>query len=531
MKLIRTRSEQPPSADTVARPRHTWKLLVVDDEPDVRELTRLNLRGFRFADRDLEIIEAASAYEAREMLARHKDIAVALIDVVMETDDAGLRLVEYIRMDLKNLMVRLIIRTGQAGLAPERYVIDHYDIDDYKDKTELTAARLYTSVRSALKSFRDLRAIDLNRLGLSHVLDAAPDIYRISNRSLHQFFQGVLTQIIGLCNLSDSSFISTMGGLIATFDERNTTMQASSDCLATPGRFEQIRSQCSEAVLTGRMPQGLRKDAYVVPLLVRLKPVGFIYIEPTQDLNEADRSLIAMVAQQCSSALENLRLHIDLAQSYDHMIDMLAKIAEFKDHTTGSHIRRIDYYTRLLAVELGVPREEAILYGKASRLHDVGKVGISDAILCKPGKLDATEFEVVRTHTHLGGKILEHDRFLAVACDVAIHHHERWDGTGYPEGRPSREFHLVTRIVSVVDVFDALVSRRPYKEPWEPQRAAEELAKGAGSQFDPMVVSAFLKLYEAGQFDHIIRAAQLEYALPEPEDEIQPNTGKVFLEK
>jgi HD-GYP domain-containing protein (c-di-GMP phosphodiesterase class II) len=264
------------------------------------------------------------------------------------------------------------------------------------------------------------------------------------------------------------------------------------------------------------MPDGLRKDAYVVPLLVQRAPVGFIYIEPTQDLDESDRNLITMMAQQCSSALENLRLHIDLTQSYDHMLDMLAKIAEFKDSTTGSHINRIDHYTRLLALELGMTEEEAILCGKASRLHDVGKVGIPDAILRKPGKLTADEYEVVRSHTQIGGRILSDDRILEMACDVALHHHERWDGSGYPEGRPSREFHMVTRIVSVIDVFDALVSRRPYKEPWEPARAAQEIENGAGTQFDPTVVPAFLKLYRNGSFDSIILAAQHESSFPEP---------------
>ncbi len=517
MKLIRTRSEPSRSPDGANNARHTWKLLVVDDEPDMRELTRINLKGFRFADRDLEIVEAASAYEAREMLLQNPDTAVALIDVVMETDDAGLRLVEYIRKELKNAMVRIIIRTGQPGLAPERYVIDHYDIDDYKDKTELTATHLYTAVRSAVKSYRDLRTIDLNRVGVQHVLKSAPDIYRISNRSLDQFFQGVLTQVIGLCNLSDSSFISTVDGVIATFDDHEAMLQAASGSLVSHDRFERIRSQCSEAVFTGHMPDGLRKDAYVVPLLVQRAPVGFIYIEPTKDLDESDRSLITMMAQQCSSALENLRLHIDLTQSYDHMLDMLARIAEFKDSTTGSHINRIDHYTRLVATELGLPEEEAILFGKASRLHDVGKVGIPDAILRKPGKLNEEEYAVVRTHTQIGASILANDTILEMACDVALHHHERWDGTGYPEGRPSREFHLVTRIVSVIDVFDALVSRRPYKEPWEPQRAAEEIERAAGTQFDPTVVPAFLKLFRAGTFDSIIVAAQHAGAFPEPE--------------
>jgi response regulator RpfG family c-di-GMP phosphodiesterase len=516
MKLIRTRGENAPPASPPTGSRHVWKLLVVDDDPDIRELTRMNLKGFRFADRDLDIIEAASAYEARAIMTKNRDIAVALIDVVMETDDAGLRLVEFIRKEVGNMMVRLIIRTGQPGMAPERHVIEHYDIDDYKDKTELTAIRLFTTVRTALKAYRDLRTIDLDRIGLQYVLQAAPDIYRISNRSLNNFFQGVLTQIIGLCNLSESSFISMIDGAIATFDDCDVMVHATSGNLAGQARFDDIRSRCADAILSGTIPQGLRKDAYVVPLVVQHQPAGFIYIEPTEDLNESDRGLITMVAQQCSSALENLRLHINLAESYDHMIDMLAKIAEFKDSTTGSHIRRIDHYTRLVAIELGVSEEQASLYGKASRLHDVGKVGIDDAILRKPGRLSPDEMDAMRLHTHLGARILERDKFLATAYDVALHHHEWWNGKGYPEGRSSREFHLVTRIVSVVDVFDALVSRRPYKEPWEPQRAADEIERGSGTQFDPTVVIAFLNQYRAGKFDEIIHATRCESLLPNP---------------
>ncbi len=514
MKLIRTpnRTTTPPPEERSYGARHLLKLLVVDDEPDIRQLTRLNLRGFRFAERELQILEAASAEEARAILSRESDIAVALIDVVMESDDAGLRLVEYIRHELKNRLIRLIIRTGQPGLAPERSVIDTYDIDDYKDKTELTATRLYTTVRSAMKSYCDLRIIDLNRMGLQRVLEAAPDIYRISNRSINQFFQGVLTQIIGLCNLSESSFIATTepDGVIATFAGSDVTLQAAVGSLARQDRFEQIRTLCIEAVQQGVIPEGLRKGAFVVPLLIKQQPQGFIYIEPIQEFTEADRSLIAMVAQQCSSAMENLRLHSDLLRSYDHMIEMLAGIAEYKDRITGNHIRRIDDYTRLLAVELGVSEEEAVVYGRASRLHDVGKVGIPDAILSKPGKLNAEEFAVIRTHTRIGEAILQHDDSLALARDVALHHHERWDGTGYPEGRPSAEFPLVTRIVSVVDVFDALISQRSYKAPWPPEQAVAEIERGAGTQFDPVVVAAFSALYRRGAFDSLIASAQYE---------------------
>ena len=505
MKLIRSKpgSDGPISSETVG-PRHTWKILVVDDEVDIRTLTRLNLKGFSFDSQELQFLEAASAHEARRLLAEHDDIAVALIDVVMETDDAGLKLVEFIRGELNNQMIRLVIRTGQPGVAPERFVIDNFDIDDYKDKTELTATRLYTTVRSALKAYRDLRTIDLNRIGLSRVLNAAPDLYRISNSSLSNFFEGVLTQIVGLCNLDEMSFISTIDGMVATFDGQNVNIMATTVPIADHLRFEEIRQQCAEAIASGDLPEKIRQDGIVIPLQVAARTVGFIYVEPTRTLSPADIDLLKIMAQQCSSALENLRLHLDLQSAYDNAIDMLADIAEFKDKTTGQHIRRIDCYSRMVAIELGVTAAEAELFGKASRLHDVGKIGIPDDILRKRGKLTAAEFEIMKTHVTIGASVLSHDPSLAVAREVALSHHERWAGGGYPSGRPSSEVSLLTRIVSVVDVFDALVSRRPYKEPWTIEAASAYIEAEAGQQFDPVVVAAFLKLLRSGQFDEVM---------------------------
>lgn len=504
MKLTR----QPPANIAQAGDRaQAWKLLVVDDEPDVCALTRLCLKDFRFAERGLEILTAGSAYEAKQVLAQHPDIAVALIDIVMETDDAGLRLVEHIRQTQGNQMIRLVIRTGQPGVAPERFVINHYDIDDYKDKTELTASRLYTTVRTAIKSYGDLKVIDLNRAGLSHVLAAAPDIYRMANTSLNQFFEGVLMQIVGLCRLSETSCIGTLDGLVATIDGQNIEVRATCGSFIGNDHFDAIKRECSEVILKGKKPSAFKDSAMVIPLTVGARPVGFIYIEPTSVLASADRSLIMLLAQQCSSALENIRLHTDVKESFDQAIDMLAEVAEFKDRTTGGHILRIDHYTRAVARELGVSEDEATLWGSASRLHDVGKVGISDAILQKSGRLSSEEFIEIQKHTRIGHSILGHSQFMLLARGVALHHHERWDGKGYPEGIPSRECSLLTRIVSVVDVFDALVSVRPYKGPWSAEQAIDEIKRGSGSQFDPAVVAAFLAVHARGDFNHLIEAA------------------------
>lgn len=486
-----------------------WKLLAVDDEPDVIALTQLSLKGFGFAGRPLEVLPAHSADAAKTLLSEHPDIAVALIDVVMETDDAGLRLVEYIRNELHNSMLRIVIRTGQPGVAPERFVIDHFDIDDYKDKTELTATRLYTTVRSAIKAYRDLKTIDLNRIGLSHVLAAAPDIYRLADTSLSQFFEGVLTQIVGLCNLSEVSCLGTLDGVVATLDGHEVNVRAACGGFAQTKRFEQIRDHCTSLILSGNAEAANTDNVMIVPLVIAARPVGFVYIEAQHQLSTSDRDLIQVLAQQCSSALENKRLHLEVQESFDHAIDTLAEVAEFKDKTTGGHISRIDHYTRAVAEELGITTEEAMLWGKASRLHDVGKIGIADAILQKKGKLTPEEFAEIRKHTHIGASILAHDKFMALAREVAYCHHERWDGTGYPEGRRSRELSLLTRIVSVVDVFDALMSPRPYKSPWTLEAAAAELAAGAGTQFDPTVVEAFLKMLRRGDFkDHIESSRQ-----------------------
>jgi response regulator RpfG family c-di-GMP phosphodiesterase len=437
MKLIRksaTEAVAPASGAMVNKSRLApWKILVVDDEPDVHMLTRLNLREFSFANRPLEILSANSAAEAKQVLAAHDDIAVALVDVVMETDDAGLLLVSYLRNELKNNMIRVIIRTGQPGVAPERFVIDNFDIDDYKDKTELTVQKLYTAVRSALKSYRDLKSIELNRVGLENILAATPDLFRMQSETLEEFFRGVLTQIIALCNLGSSGLITTVDGFVTTFEENEIRVQAGTGELAQArnnARFDAVLSMCSEVVLKHVAPPQLRQESVVVPLVANEQPLGFIYLESEYPISELDRKLIMIFANQCAAALQNLRLHISLEESYKHAIDMLALVAEYKDSTTGSHINRIAGYSRLLALEMGMTNEAAEKIGMASRLHDVGKVAIPDSVLCKPGPLTEAEFELIKTHTEIGAVILErrtssnrdpvHHRHIAGGGEVGL---------------------------------------------------------------------------------------------------------------
>jgi putative two-component system response regulator len=176
------------------------------------------------------------------------------------------------------------------------------------------------------------------------------------------------------------------------------------------------------------------------------------------------------------------------------MITRLSRAAEFRDPETGAHIQRMSNYSHLIAMQLSLPQAEQELILRAAPMHDVGKIAIPDHILLKPGKLDDAEFTIMKTHAEKGYEILRGSRsnLLDVAAIIARSHHEKFDGSGYPNGLVGEVIPLHGRIVAVADVFDALTTERPYKKAWEIERAVDFLHAGAGSHFDPLCVAAFI---------------------------------------
>lgn len=201
----------------------------------------------------------------------------------------------------------------------------------------------------------------------------------------------------------------------------------------------------------------------------------------------------------------------------DAAIDVMVSLAEFRDESTGNHVRRTSEYVRLLACELArAPRDAALLtpamidlMAKSAPLHDIGKIAIPDHILLKPGKFEPHEWAVMQTHAQRGHDILlragdqmgVRGQFLAVAMQIAGSHHEKWDGSGYPRGLAGTAIPLAARLMAVADVFDALLARRPYKEPMSPAAAAAIIFQGRGAHFDPTVVDAFRRLLP--QFEQV----------------------------
>jgi putative two-component system response regulator len=185
----------------------------------------------------------------------------------------------------------------------------------------------------------------------------------------------------------------------------------------------------------------------------------------------------------------------ELESAQIEIIERLARAAEFRDDNTGQHTERVGQMAALLARELGLPDAQVSLIRRAAPLHDVGKIGIPDSILLKLGKLTPAEFELVKTHTTIGARILSGSRFalLRLAEEIAFSHHEQWDGRGYA-GLVGDKIPLAGRIVTVADVFDALTQKRPYKAAWPVDEAVAEIERQRARQFDPQVVDAFLRV-------------------------------------
>ncbi len=176
----------------------------------------------------------------------------------------------------------------------------------------------------------------------------------------------------------------------------------------------------------------------------------------------------------------------------------LAKAAEYKDEDTGAHIQRMSHFCAAIARDMGLSEKtvEAVLY--ASSMHDIGKIGIPDRILLKPGTLGPDEWEIMKKHTVIGGRILDDSShgYLELAKVIALTHHEKWDGSGYPSGLKGAKIPLAGRITAVADVFDALTSKRPYKEAFPLDKSFSIIRSGSGSHFDPEVVEAFFRVQD-----------------------------------
>lgn len=310
-----------PASGPVAASLPPWLVLIVDDDPSVHSVTRLALRDMAHAGRKLLFLSAYSASDARQMLAVYPDIALILLDVVMEAEDSGLRLVRTVREEMGNHDVRIILRTGQPGQAPEREVVERYDINDYRAKDELTARRLWTSVYTALRAFEQIQQLDDHRVGLTHVLDATARLFgehdpeRLAHAAVDAL-KGVMGPGTGVLLIRCDRLPDGTTGeprLLAGIGEGGLAM--------TPGALShlvpaEIGQQVAAALASGAPEQGaawfaistpLTRDAAIVLHLSRLAPG-----------KRPDAGMLSLFARSVAVSLENARLVAQLSKDRTH---------------------------------------------------------------------------------------------------------------------------------------------------------------------------------------------------------------------
>jgi response regulator RpfG family c-di-GMP phosphodiesterase len=472
-----------------------WKILIVDDDEDIHCITNLIISKINFENRPIAIFKALDSNEAYQVLQQEPDIALILLDVVMEHEHAGLELVHRIRRELKNTLTRIVLRTGQAGQIPVRDLIVSYDINDYKDKTELTSEKLFICVISALRNYRDLCEVDTSRKSLRAMIESspylmgAPTISRFTSEALHQLQEILLLKVeelealwvYGNASLCQYNIVATLGG-----GQRWKGQRSSAEFPPMINRFFHRAKKEGKAFAEGK-----------VIVAYFPNPEGqdqFLYFRTERELNPIEKELAWAFISHAGVFCQNLAYRSDLQKQHSELLHILSGAMEYRSPETGYHVQRIASYADIIARELRMDDFNRECLRKAAPLHDVGKIGIPDHILHKPEKYNEEEFEIMKNHCAFGRDILRSGKhpILQSASIIAYQHHERWDGKGYPQGLSRESIHIFARIIAIVDVFDALSMARCYKPAWNLEKIITYLKNERNRHFEGRLVDIFL---------------------------------------
>ncbi|MEI6557873.1 MAG: HD domain-containing phosphohydrolase [Rhodospirillaceae bacterium] len=475
---------------------------MVDDDHSFHRICRKAFSSLRFKGIAVEVLSAYSGDEARAVLAANPDLGVALIDVVMENTRAGLDLVTHIREERGDKRIRIILNTAFPVHAVEREVVERYEINDYRTKSELNPDRLCTVVIEALRNFDSLCASEAARREMLGTMTAVVGLFNA--KSLDEFCETVLETFATVPGSAPDLLIARAG--------EGAGNGGAPVILAGRGRFRPFGGQPADAIgdpeLTGLLVAAITTEA----VSCRCGRAAF------RIRSRQDEALVVCADGPLPGAAA-LRIFRTQAESvFDHLLTVeetyavqIATIRAFagvsgrNDHDAGGHLTRIERLSGLIAGELrargaypdSINDRLVEKIGLASVLHDIGMVYVPDDIVLNAEQLSAEEFQIINRHAMAGYRILTEAaapvrgrNILRIAAEIARCHHERFDGTGYPDGIAGEAIPITARIVAVADVFDAMTSERPFRRAIRVDEALATLTAQAGKAFDPLVVEA-----------------------------------------
>ena len=485
---------------TISKSQKKWRILVVDDDDSVHQVTKLVLADAEIENRQLEIISVYSMEEAKNKLLIDNDFCMAFVDVVMETDHAGLELVQWIREELKNQAIRLVLRTGQAGSAPEARVIKDYDINDYKEKTDFTSNKMITTVYASIRAYRDIMTIQRSLDAFKKLIEATHAL--LKEDQIKSFGSAALSHLLALMNVDSSA-------LYIARTQIDFDYQASSIIIACTGKYVCESDSLESSNISDNVKDKIQQvftskkhykdeNCFVGYYQSSVNAASVLFIEFEDDSEQFKANLAELFATNVALILDSLTKQKEIEKTQKELLFIVGEAVEARSKETGCHVKRVAILCALLATKLGLeePFIEAIRL--AAPLHDLGKIAIPEHILHKPGKLTGSDWDIMQTHAQIGGDILKKSTVSVskLASRLALYHHENWDGTGYPEGLKGENIPIEARIMAVVDVFDALGSKRCYKEPWSEDQIKSFIIAEKNKKFDAALVDIIIDNFD-----------------------------------
>ncbi|WP_448213445.1 response regulator [Colwellia sp. MEBiC06753] len=494
------KDEAPEEVSTKKPEQKYWRILVVDDDESVHQVTKLVLADAEIEHRKLELVSVYSSQEAQALLKKDNSFAMAFIDVVMETDHAGLELVQWIRNELKNQAIRLVLRTGQAGTAPEAKVIKEFDINDYKEKTDFTSGKMVTTVYAGIRAYRDIMTIQRSLDAFKKLIAATHDLLKVKH--IRSFGSAALQHLLSLMNVESSALYIARNQL--EIDSQTTNMIiactgkyiSESDSLEKSDIDEDVKQRITDTFK--RKSHYSDENCFIGYYETSSNAASVLYIEYENDAEHFKANLAELYATNVALILEGLTRQHQVENTQKELLYIVGEAIEAKSKETGAHVQRVALICELFAQKLGLSEQFIDAIKLAAPLHDIGKVAIPERILNKPGKLNDEEWAIMKTHAEVGSDMLAKSTagIAKLSARLAHYHHENWDGSGYPDGLAGENIPLEARIMAVADVFDALGSKRCYTEKWQEQDIKDFIQAQRGIKFEPKLVDILFDNYQ-----------------------------------
>lgn len=487
-----------PSPHITSRPL----ILVVDDETSIRDLLVdfLSMEGYR-------VVAVSDGQAALDFFKDHR-ADVMLLDMKMPGMN-GLEVLAHTAQCAPELVTVMMTGFGTVETAVEAMKRGAYDY-------VLKPFKVRDVIRIIERGL-EKRALQSENIQLKEALN----LYHISERMAQNLAVEPLYDIL-METAREETGADVIALWSATGEELNSLRQVrlwegaaqDSSRSAALRTFDVARLAAltghQGVILDGKDARGLLEfptdrpvqSMLSVPLHVHDRTLGFLValsFEPTRPFREGKRKLLSILCHRAAGAFDNARLYGDLQQTFKQTIQGLANILEDKDPYTRGHSERVSRYARLIAEAMELSAEEIDRVADSALMHDIGKLGIRFEELNKAEPLTASEYEMFKSHTTRGKWLLQPIKFLHPLIPGVYHHHERWDGKGYPMGLKAEETPLMARILSVADTFDAMTSHRAYRRALPVDIALKEIEECAGTQFDPEIVAVFLKAMRGGK--------------------------------